>query len=121
MILKKVTVTGADDSTEPKELLDISREYPFVEWGILLSKSNMGRNRFPSMSWMHSLSSVFLKNNFFVGGGFNLSGHICGRWVRDICKGNWTIIDDLRHLYLMFHRFHSISIHIFTKSMRHHS
>ena len=34
-----VTITGADDSIQPSQLLDLQKEFPFVEWGILLSRN----------------------------------------------------------------------------------
>ncbi len=46
-----VTITGADDSTDPRALLDLSAEFPFVEWGILLSTTREGQSRYPSRSW----------------------------------------------------------------------
>ena len=36
--INKVTVTGADDSTSIEEMVTIQKEYPFVEFGILLRK-----------------------------------------------------------------------------------
>ncbi|MHB1675039.1 MAG: hypothetical protein ACYCSP_12405 [Acidobacteriaceae bacterium] len=37
MKLETVTITGADDSTDIVELAELSEEFPFVEWGILIS------------------------------------------------------------------------------------
>ena len=48
----KVTVTGADDSVDVDGLIDLSKEFPFVEFGILLSKSSAGSARFPSGLWL---------------------------------------------------------------------
>ncbi len=75
MIIRQVTVTGADDSINPEDLLEISEKYPFVEWGILLSKSSSGQKRFPSISWMEKLNSI--------SDNINLSGHLCGSWLRN--------------------------------------
>ncbi len=47
MKIDKVTLTGADDSVRPAELVEISQQYPLVEWGILFSKSQQGTARFP--------------------------------------------------------------------------
>jgi hypothetical protein len=80
MILDRVTITGADDKTDPKELLKLSEKYPFVEWAILLSANN-GRPRFPRPIWIESLAKTF------VTSPTSLSGHLCGRWVRDLIKG----------------------------------
>lgn len=47
--LTKVTVTGADDSTNIDEMFAIRDKFPFVEFGILLSErhSHAGTARFP--------------------------------------------------------------------------
>ena len=39
MHLTGVTITGADDNVDPGVLADISAEYPWVEWGLLISKA----------------------------------------------------------------------------------
>tara|TARA_Y100000310_G_C20635046_1_gene790708 strand:+ start:177 stop:905 length:729 start_codon:yes stop_codon:yes gene_type:complete len=97
-ILNKVTVTGADDKTDQNEMLELTKEFPFVEWGILLSKSAMGKkNRFPSLEWMQKLQSMPFEDH--------LSGHICGKWIRDICKGEWTILQhEVAEVMDMFQR-----------------
>ena len=51
-------MTGADDSVDPKELFRISEKYPFVEWGILFSKSATGRYRYPSKEWIVNFQFV---------------------------------------------------------------
>jgi hypothetical protein len=50
--ITKVTVTGADDSVHPHQLVTLAEEFPFVEFGILLSRNSMGRTRFPSRAWL---------------------------------------------------------------------
>jgi len=79
-----VTVTGADDSISPFDLVEISKKYPFVEFGILLSKFSLGSPRFPSSKWLYDLIyiSKFVKD-------LKLSGHICGKWVQEILLGDW--------------------------------
>jgi hypothetical protein len=47
--LKQVTITGADDSINYHKLFDISHQFPFVEWEILLSKNSEGYPRFPTL------------------------------------------------------------------------
>lgn len=83
MKINTVTVTGADNSVSPRELEEISREFPFVEFGILLSNGQCGSNRFPSMRWLHDLQSL--------PDTVQLSGHICGAWVREIFEGAWAV------------------------------
>lgn len=55
MIIDKVTMTGADDSVDVKEMLKISTECPQVEWGILASESKMGLPRYPTNHWIGRL------------------------------------------------------------------
>lgn len=87
-ILDCVTVTGADDSVEDiEELKEIQKEFPFVEWGILLSASSAGYNRFPSEEWIKKL--VADQNHIKL----ELAGHVCGRWIREICSGDWTVFE----------------------------
>lgn len=85
MKLDRVTMTGADDSIEPEQLVELSNEFPFVEWGILLSASRFGGNRFPSREWLERLYEVLRQTPAMA-----VSFHVCGQWVREICGGNWT-------------------------------
>lgn len=80
MKIVTVTVTGADDSIKPGELRRISEEFPHVEFGILLSRKQQGGPRFPSKRWLNKLPD-----------GLQLSGHLCGAWVREILQGHWPI------------------------------
>ncbi len=86
MIIDRVTITGADDSVEPAKLVGISQRFPFVEWGILLSESNTGARRFPSFEWQRSFAAAACDNHL------NVSAHVCGKWVRDICLGHWHLL-----------------------------
>ena len=84
--LNKVTVTGADDRTNIDELLKIADEYPFVEFGILISKSSTGnRPRFPSVTWIEEFATACLESKILP----NVAGHICGSWVNEIFLGKW--------------------------------
>jgi len=98
MILDRVTVTGADDSTDPKELINLSKKYPFVEWAILLSRSSEGQYRFPSLKWMESLRDLAKDNPI------KLAGHLCGRWVNDLLSNNHTFYSERPSIVNMFQR-----------------
>jgi len=100
-IVKVVTVTGADDSIRPEDLIPIAQEFPFVEFGVLLSKKQQGRNRFPSEEWLDKLAALKLvqKENL------TLSGHICGRWVKELCLGETNFFEDFGPTWGMFNRF----------------
>ena len=76
MKLTTVSITGADDKVDPKDLAELSRKYPFVEWAILLSSTAIGKPRFPTLDWIQNLSKYDL----------NLAGHLCGYYVRNFVE-----------------------------------
>lgn len=78
--VNRVTVTGADDSVQIKDLVEIYKEFSFVEFGILLSNRAVpnGFNRFPSQKWLEELSEY--------SDNFPLAGHICDKWVKQILE-----------------------------------
>lgn len=99
-ILRQVTVTGADDSIYPNSLLEFSAAYPFVEFGILVSKNNSGKApRFPSQTWLDAVCK--LKTYYPM----QLSMHLCGSWVRSLCIGDGDVFKDWISAYFtMFNR-----------------
>jgi hypothetical protein len=96
--LKQVTVTGADNSINYYKLFDIAEKYPFVEFGILLSKNSEGYPRFPTWNWIEGLITEKPKN-------VHLSGHLCGSWLRDIVAGGSAFMDIHQELSYEFGRF----------------
>jgi hypothetical protein len=98
-IIKTVTVTGADDSIDIENLVELSKEFPYVEFGILLSKKQQGGKRFPSKDWLWDLYCLW------EGKELALSGHMCGTWVRDLCVGKTTFFKDFGQIWDMFSRF----------------
>ena len=96
--LKQVTLTGADDSVSYYRLFEISERFPFVEWGILLSKNSEGYFRFPTWKWIEGLITEKPPS-------VTISGHLCGSWVRDIIAGGNEFLDTHRELSHAFARF----------------
>ncbi len=101
MRLDRVTITGADDQTPVSEMLKISEQFPFVEWGILSSESSNGDPRFPSNDWVDRLLTS-------AEGRLKLSLHLCGRWVRQLLLGRNDlpgdgIARDFQRVQLNFH------------------
>lgn len=94
-ILNRVTITGADDRTSVAEMLDVATEFPFAEWGILFSE-RAARPRYPGPEWLASLLAEYRQ--------LNLSAHVCGRWVRDICEGRWTLLAERPDTFTLFDR-----------------
>lgn len=72
MKITTVTITGADDSINHADLIEISKRFPFVEWGILFSPKRQGTDRYPSIDWV-KLLRVAVKNN-----DLSCSAHLCG-------------------------------------------
>ncbi len=80
--LRYVTITGADDTTPIEALIDLSAEYPFVEWGILVSRRQEGSYRFPGREWISQFCSTVSTRP-----EINVSMHMCGQWVRKTLMG----------------------------------
>jgi phosphoribosylanthranilate isomerase len=86
-MIQTITFTGASDSTNPQDLIDISEKYPFVEWGILVPTYKIGR--FPSKEWLENLVKVTKDTSV------RLSGHFCEPWVEHLLiDGNY--INDIK-------------------------
>lgn len=98
MRIHTLTVTGADDSVDPRELLRISEDNPFVEWGILLGLGDEGRPRFGSARWLQGLLDVR------SSGPMRLCAHLCGHPAREILTGESTIFVDRADFYSAFER-----------------
>jgi hypothetical protein len=87
-MLKTVTVTGADESISPWELVPIAEQYPFVEFGILANGSLASRSRFPAAkAWIEDLHIVKERH------GLKLASHLCGRLAREFLVGEHVPID----------------------------
>ncbi len=100
MRLDRVTVTGADQWTDPAAMVELSKEFPFVEWGILFSAKHQGVSpRYPAENWLQELRRTAEKTPL------RLSAHLCGRWVRDlVIHGDFTFRYQRRDLWPMFQR-----------------
>lgn len=106
MKLDRVTLTGADDSVSVDDILKISREFPFVEWGILVHKAtNCGHAsdwspRYPSLNWINELQ-VKTDTNVM------LSLHVCGSWIRELLVGQncipASLLSGFQRIQLNFH------------------
>lgn len=89
-MITRVTITGADDNTPISALAELSAEFPFVEWGILVSRAREGTTRYPSRSWCTHLDGASLPK---------ISMHVCGTWARASMAGilDWRELPDIRY------------------------
>ena len=81
MKLNRVTITGADDDVRIADLVALSEEFPFVEWGILFSQSAAGTARYPSIRWADQFTSPEFTHRM------QLSAHLCGSYARNVMSG----------------------------------
>lgn len=87
--LVAVTLTGADDTISSSWLGDLSKLYPFVEWGILLSQINPQERkaRFPTRSWLEELWAIPAQQ-------LSVAYHLCSDLARmAIREGFMPILD----------------------------
>ena len=101
MILDRVTMTGADNSVSPGLLAELSQQYPYVEWGILVSPKRTGTPRFPDAVWMYSLQRLAETTPM------QLALHVCGNWVPYLLMGHVdfpaSLLHGFQHVQLNFH------------------
>jgi hypothetical protein len=112
MKLDRITMTGADNSIDPFDLVKISNDFPdrrfnqnetYVEWGILVSPRTLdgGRDRYPSMDWIDKLKLISKIHNL------KLSLHICGGWSRNLLLGKIefpeSLLEGFQRVQLNFH------------------
>lgn len=107
--LSRVTFTGADDSVRGVELRAFMQRAnlpSFIEWGILVSESQEGGKRFPTAERIEEFIEDLEGVHCF------LSLHVCGKWVRQICNGDWSglvrhygmgVINKFDRIQLNFH------------------
>lgn len=102
MKIDRVVLTGADMSTNPEDLFSLGEKYPFVEFGILFSKSQEGVGKYPTLPWIMKLSEENEKKNMSL----KLSAHFCGWWSRQIFEeenfGLMTILSGFSRVQLNY-------------------
>lgn len=91
MKIDRVTITGADNKTATTDLIQLTKEFPFVEWGILFSKNREGEQRYPSRQKIMEFASYDLP----------LSAHFCGWHSRQVMENfNFTLLKELPKAFL---------------------
>ena len=101
MKLTRVTFTGIDFCTDLQRLSSISQRYPYVEFGILVSKDwKENGPRFPNPDIVWKLANVWSKHPF------HLSLHLCGELAVFAAKGDFSRLEKMiaPHLLSIFER-----------------
>lgn len=90
MNIKYLTLTGADDNSAPKELAELSKQYPFVEWAILISEQREGTARYPTRGWREAFHLACPNSN--------TSAHLCGKEVLSrLAAEDTELAEELKH------------------------
>lgn len=85
MKLTRVTITGADDAVDPQALVDLRKEFPFVEWGILRSEKKEGTPRYPTLGWICRLEALLADRTAWAA-------HLCGSMSRLAMAGDPSVL-----------------------------
>lgn len=104
MQINKVTITGADNKTNPFDLMPLTREFPYVEWGILVARGWGGKKRFPDKEWIDDLVAAQKANFARKLPPINLSMHVCDDWMEEILIGDDTFFLEMEDFLPSFQR-----------------
>lgn len=85
MLLKYISITGADDAVDPKALIALSAEFPAAEWAILLLPARAGTARFPKPEWIKAFAAA--------ARGLNTAMHLCDGALLGFIRGEPQILD----------------------------
>lgn len=90
---------GADESVETSELVDISKNAPWVEWGILFRADKEGLPRYPRLPWVRKLADEVTRvSNDGECPKIRLAAHICGERCNEILQGHHEFASSLYKL-----------------------
>ena len=93
VVLEAVGFCGADDSANVRHLLSVSREFPSVEWGVLLRPDLEGSPRYATAAWIERLAAAVRaaengnsksSDNSERRRRVRLAAHLCGTHVDDL-------------------------------------
>jgi hypothetical protein len=106
----EVTITGADDGVDPRELVELSRAFPFVEWAILTgSLDRFGTPRYPSLAWLDRFRALARAERL------RAAAHLCGSPSRSFQTGRWGV-DEFAIVSAAFQR---VQVNGWVSSARH--
>jgi hypothetical protein len=81
MLITRVTITGADDNTDVEDLKRLTKDFPFVEWAILIANQDReGTERYPTLDWRMKFS--LLQSPYTTREPYT-AAHLCGGKVEE--------------------------------------
>jgi len=87
-MIETVTLTGIDEKTDPKALVQLGQWFPFVELAVLAGTQD-GKPRMPSRRWILEWRETAKQ------AGVTSAIHLCGARARAARDRNWEEITDL--------------------------
>jgi hypothetical protein len=91
MNLSMVSIAGADDATDPREMASLCDEYPQLRWGLVLYRPHEGKPRYPTFDWLMGLNKYPSLKQRIVW-------HLCGQYVADLLEGNFSFYKNRKEL-----------------------
>ena len=85
-MLTACTLTGVDAHTDLDRVWDLSRRYPFAEWGVLYSPGRAGMGRYPNIAWLERT----LLPRLAAKTGPRFALHLCGGAVGEFLNDEGT-------------------------------
>lgn len=97
MKINKLAIAGADNKVNQLDLVNLSNQFPFIEWSILLSKNKEGQQRYPTEEYVKELSERNIP----------LSAHFCGWWAKQVLEESdfeliWKLPDSFKRIQLNY-------------------
>lgn len=89
MKLKYCSITGADDAVDADDLVELSAEFPFAEWAILLLPARAGTARFPKVEWIRNFAAK-------ARGGLHTAMHLCDGALLGFINGDRDILETMK-------------------------
>lgn len=96
-----VTLTGVDSNTDIKRLFALSKQYPFVEWGVLYSPTRCEsgiEHRYPSRKWIYDFVDEIITSRIDLNVAFHLCGKAVAEFVKRTDDSSWmyNLVQELR-------------------------
>jgi hypothetical protein len=89
--IRAIGFCGADDSVDARMLMTISRQYGWIEWGVLFRPDKQGTPRYASPEWVESLAAA--RQRYCATA--LLAAHLCSTRVDEVLCGDASFVRKL--------------------------
>eukprot|EP00302_Diacronema_sp_CCMP2436_P001996 CAMPEP_0179842764 /NCGR_PEP_ID=MMETSP0982-20121206/3310_1 /TAXON_ID=483367 /ORGANISM="non described non described, Strain CCMP 2436" /LENGTH=250 /DNA_ID=CAMNT_0021727077 /DNA_START=254 /DNA_END=1006 /DNA_ORIENTATION=+ len=93
--LRVMGFCGADDSVDPRMLVALSRQYGWLEWGVIFRPDKQGEPRYASPAWVERLAAARRASG---EAPVRLAAHLCSTRVDEVLREDATFLQELRGL-----------------------